>query len=223
MQNALKAFLLLFLLLAGCYDPSAPHYDEVCLGSPNHSQGLYVFSDDLWPSPVIPVCWEEAAYNYPQYQQWVEEAAKGSWEAVSLVEFINWDECTPDSDGVRINISPAKYLSFVYGKGYRIDGKKDGVVISSKWQLSINPEAFIKYSGVHEFGHVLGFSHEHNRKDTPAYCNLLFAAQGADGDLVTGEWDPYSVMNYCSVPYMHGRLSCGDIEGVQQMYGRQND
>ena len=88
-------------------------------------------------------------------------------------------------------------------------------------------EGCIKDIAIHEFGHALGFSHEQNRPDTPAYCQASSgtARQGEDGtELYPGltVWDPYSVMNYCSPSgYWQGNgvLSAYDVAGMQHYYG----
>ena len=59
----------------------------------------------------------------------------------------------------------------------------------------------MKEYAVHEFGHVIGFGHEHARADTPE-CS---ERESSDPTLVPyGPYDDKSVMNYCSTPRLGG-------------------
>ena len=70
---------------------------------------------------------------------------------------------------------------------------------------------------LHEFGHALGLTHEHNRDDTPEACTK--SQQGTKGDTTVGTWDAQSVMNYCNETYANGgQLSEGDIETIRTAY-----
>jgi hypothetical protein len=71
---------------------------------------------------------------------------------------------------------------------------------------------------VHEFGHALGFDHEHNRRDSPSSCK--YRDEFLSGDLSVGSWDLHSVMNYCNPVWDNGgKLSLTDIAGVRRFYG----
>ncbi|MEQ1546555.1 MAG: M12 family metallopeptidase [Methyloglobulus sp.] len=92
----------------------------------------------------------------------------------------------------------------------------------------------IASSVVHEFGHVLGLSHEQNRPDDPSseLCHrndpetVIFT--GDIGQFVYHTWgntkftpyDPNSVMNYCRIPYYgNTKLSLMDQVAVKVYYG----
>jgi hypothetical protein len=64
---------------------------------------------------------------------------------------------------------------------------------------------------MHEFGHLLGFSHEANRSDSA--CD---ETQGTDGELGITAYDWNSIMNYCSGT---SSLSALDQAGYLGVYG----
>ncbi|NRA65553.1 MAG: hypothetical protein HRU19_13780 [Pseudobacteriovorax sp.] len=73
-------------------------------------------------------------------------------------------------------------------------------------------------NAIHEFGHAIGLSHEHNRGDRPASCTD--SPQGTNGDTTVGSFDPNSIMNYCYGSSYNNQLSAGDIATIQAMYGK---
>lgn len=93
----------------------------------------------------------------------------------------------------------------------------------------------IDETAVHEFGHAIGLQHEHARTDSPVYTKDLRGEPEPDLEISNcpdyarsekavdhpelnkymGDFDPDSVMNYCSKKSV---LSAKDIAAINQLY-----
>ncbi|MEP2178681.1 MAG: hypothetical protein ABJI04_01985, partial [Marinomonas sp.] len=69
---------------------------------------------------------------------------------------------------------------------------------------------------VHEFGHLLGFSHDHISSNAPACVNLTMTHEHTDSEM--SYYDPDSIMNYCNQERWRGKLSEADICSTQVRY-----
>lgn len=188
-----------------------------------------------WQFGLISVCWENPESVQYTDLKLIRLSIADTWEKHSNVKFSGWGPCKETgATYVRVLLADTD-PEVVGGLGSEISGKPNNVILNVtfkkdpylKDRCTRSQDARIKCirgMAIHEFGHVLGFAHEQNRKDTPKWCKDF--ASGRSGDWTSTIWDRDSVMNYCSSVRegfqswpQRQSLSEIDILAVQKLYG----
>jgi hypothetical protein len=111
---------------------------------------------------------------------------------------------------------PQGYLAFYDGTNWR---NATTARATGQWGMRLNQTVNKQQTyplAVHEFGHAIGFYHEHQRPGSPL-------CPGNVGSPVTatayGAYDGTSIMSYCGITKWG--LSPNDIMAVQRLYGRR--
>lgn len=208
----------------------------------------------IWPSLDIPICWENQTSpelnNTRTNRQLVLTALNRTWVTESLIHFIgNADTLCPSGyfSGVRISLSSTWNMAPVtHGLGKEVlnihpyTGMR-GVTLDFSLSTIINGRAnrdrcldngknldqCIQFTAVHEFGHVLGLSHEQNRSDDWKYPPYIDSCKIDDpssynvmGNTDFTDYDPSSIMNYCRQQYWgNSNLSKMDKVAIKAYYG----
>jgi hypothetical protein len=230
--SQLKTVALSSVMLAGLSSTAfaqAAAPDAIALSS----EALSARSDRLWwpeaPSKTafIDVCFKngtvlereairtivESGWEaIPQSLAWDEFTAE--WNPIYGVNFRGWSDCPADPIGSWISIELGV-------PGLPVPGRVNGLgrrALNSDPSMEFDSNTPSIRTVLHEFGHVLGFSHEFLRSDFASVDPTCAATGGTAADIALTGPDTSSIMNY---------LSCGagtaldaeDREGFSRVYG----
>lgn len=179
----------------------------------------------LWSkNDTVPVCFTQSG-NETQRAQ-VREALVNGWQSIAHIRFSGFGLCptTGDTKYVRVYLRPA--ASGPHGASW---GKSQALMLPSSDPTAASvilpapnsglpPDTLktnLQYQTLHQFGHTLGFLHEHDRfenQDPNPDCNPEGSVPGRQLSL----YDRDSVLHNCGLK--NGGLSEGDVRGAQVAY-----
>ncbi len=194
----------------------------------------------LWSNPSnIPVCWESVAPGVPSLEkekEWVRLAIQNSWSAANpRIQFEGWKACgSQDGGSIRIKFDGDIFAATAH-LGRHLAGTHNGMTLPLQLDLHVGHDLWaellrqctgaarrtcIETTAVHEFGHALGLRHGQEQSGVTSPCDADQPYNTGPG-VVSGPYDPYSVMNYCREKRMltGTQLSALDKKGIRALYG----
>ncbi|WNG50334.1 hypothetical protein F0U60_44040 [Archangium minus] len=234
-RRALRGWVMCNLavgsMLAGCTSDKVIGSDGQEVELVQTKGSLYIRGGaTLWTDNqnTVPVCWVEAGFE--NEKQVIANALRDTWARYTNLVFTGFGACPTSGSQrfVRVLVNAGTDASgggsahVGMNAAFRTAAQGHSVHIAIGTSAS---QGRIEYLAVHEFGHVLGFEHEHVRPDNPdirendpEYCRTTEVVSG--GTYASG-YDRESTMHYCnSGGNGSGRLSALDIVGVQSVYGQ---
>jgi hypothetical protein len=213
-----------------------------------NAHALYV-GPSRWPAHQgIPVCWAPNLDPEQPIAQKIRVAVEDTWGRYSSIWFEGWGNCPAPSPGLMpdgniiyimsidgIGPSGTDFGPKVAGSNpphprpteMRLNGGAISNALCDLGPGGNSHEECVIWMAVHEFGHALGFLHEHARRDftqcpksvaSPTKFAFHDKREGGGTNLTT--YDENSVMNYCSSDGNNdGQLTWKDVAGLQAVYG----
>lgn len=201
---------------------------------------------------AIPVCWANSVSggdrrfdDETRKKRLTRQVVENEWARYSALSFSGWGDCGPGSEtGIQIQImwedrgdlnpNGQTNPSSSVGRQSILNAQRGAYEGGARPGMHMQfdaPDYYVRSSALHEFGHALGFYHEHRRTDSQgnflsdATCQSLHPPRVGDeareGAVFLSEvYDKNSVMNYCPVfGQFFDAISEGDAIGVQAHYG----
>ena len=184
-------------------------------------------------------------------------SVKFTWSRASKIDFVGWEKCPSDWDsrefpGITIEVKDS-YPKSQIGYTKRVNRKTNKYLPSMILNFSLkenspvieckenkNKKRCIMYIASHEFGHALGFIHEHDRKsnaneaclkiltDLALYDPKSMKNEDSKLPLILGakkltKFDHKSIMSVCSpYKYLSINLSECDLAALHHVYPKSS-